>query len=156
MIRSALCFLFCLTIVAAPAQKLYLPRDIQQAYNNGTRSLDGRPGKNYWQNHGRYTITVTATPPSRTIYGAEQIVYTNNSPDTLRNLAFKLIVNIHKPGAPRLSGAGENYLTSGVHIDSFIVNGKAQPWNNNPNYFTTVPVRLQQALNAHDSVQLSI
>jgi hypothetical protein len=142
--------------VAAPAQKLYLPRDIQQAYNNGTRSLDGRPGKNYWQNHGRYTITVTATPPSRTIYGAEQIVYTNNSPDTLRNLAFKLIVNIHKPGAPRLSGAGENYLTSGVHIDSFIVNGKAQPWNNNPNYFTTVPVRLQQALNAHDSVQLSI
>ena len=156
MIRPALCFLFCLTVAAATAQQLYMPRDIQQAFNNGTRSLDGKPGKNYWQNYGRYDITVKATPPSRTIYGAEQIVYTNNSPDTLRNLAFKLIVNIHKPGAPRLSGAGEAYLTSGVHIDSFFVNGKAQPWNNNPNYFTTVPVRLQQPLNAHDSVQLSI
>src|SRR5689334_9308123 len=80
------------------AQKLYMPRDVQKAFEKGTRSPDGRPGKNYWQNHGRYQINLSAAPPSRTINGTESIVYSNNSPDTLRNLVFKLIVNIHKPG----------------------------------------------------------
>lgn len=157
MIRALLPTLFfCTTYCMAQAQQLYMPRDVQQAYKNQTRSFNGQPGKNYWQNHGRYDITVTATPPNRTVYGTEHITYINNSPDTLRNLVFKLIVNIHKPGAPRLSGVREDYLTSGVHIDSFVVNGKAQAWNNNPFYFTAVPVRLSSPLNAHDSVQLSI
>jgi hypothetical protein len=35
-----------------PDAGLYVPRDIQQAYAKGTRSPDGRPGPNYWQNHG--------------------------------------------------------------------------------------------------------
>jgi len=70
-----------------------MPRDVQRAFKNGTRSLDGRPGKNYWQNHARYNITVTAMPPDRNIKGEEQIVYTNNSPDTLKYLIFKLILN---------------------------------------------------------------
>lgn len=150
-------FLLCIaTSLIAQSQSLYVPRDIQQAYKKETRSPDGRPGKNYWQNHGRYNISIIAAPPMRTIYGSEQITYVNNSPDTLRNLAFKLIVNIHKPGAPRLRGETDDYFTTGVHIDSFVVNGKAQSWNNNPAYFTTVPVRLQRPLNAHDSIQLSI
>jgi hypothetical protein len=60
------------------AQELYIPRDIQQAYKKGTRSMDGKPGKNYWQNKGRYDIRITATPPSRTVRGSETIVYFNN------------------------------------------------------------------------------
>jgi hypothetical protein len=157
MIRFVLFLLFAgFTFANLEAQPLYMPRDIQKSFAKGTRSMDGRPGKNYWQNRGRYMITVTATPPEKTIYGTEQITYINNSPDTLRNLAFKLIVNIHKPGAPRLGGAGPDYLTSGVHIDSFVVNGKAQQWNDNPNFFTTVPVRLGKPLPAHDSIQLFI
>ena len=66
------------------AQQLYRPRAVKQAYDKGTRSPDGRPGPKYWQNHGRYTITVTALPPDRTVRGTEQIIYFNNSPDTLR------------------------------------------------------------------------
>jgi hypothetical protein len=152
-------FIFCISVLlvsTANAQNLYMPRDIQQAFKKGTRSPDGKPGKNYWQNFGRYNITIQAAPPSRTIRGTEQISYINNSPDTLKTLVFKLIVNIHKPGAPRLRGASADYLTSGVHIDSFIVNGRSHPWNNNPNYYTTVPVRLQKALPAHDSIQLQV
>ncbi|MEP7095061.1 MAG: M1 family peptidase, partial [Flavobacterium sp.] len=41
------------------AQELYMPRNIKQAYTNGTRSMDGKPGKNYWQNHGKYAIQLT-------------------------------------------------------------------------------------------------
>src|SRR4051794_6743553 len=88
-----------------PADPLDMPRAGRQAYPRGTRSPDGRPGPKYWQNHGRYSITITASPPDRTIRGTEQIVYANNSPDTLGTLIVKLLLNIHKQGAPRDGGA---------------------------------------------------
>src|SRR5438045_3656694 len=138
------------------AQQLYMPRTVQQAFNKGTRSSDGQPGKNYWQNKGRYNIAITAAPPNRTIHGSEQITYTNNSPDTLKNLVFKLIVNIHQPGAARLRPTDTAYLTSGVHIDSFVARGQAQPWKESSRYKTVHPVKLQQPLAPHDSVQLSV
>ena len=56
-----------------------MSRDVKQAYKNGTRSMDGKPGKNYWQNHGRYAITITAMPPGRTVKGAETITYIKQS-----------------------------------------------------------------------------
>jgi len=109
--------------ISINAQNLYMSRDVKQAYKNGTRAMDGKPGNNYWQNHGRYVISVTAMPPDRNIKGTETISYLNNSPDTLRNPAIKLFLNIHKPGAPREFGATPDYLTSGVHIDECKVNG---------------------------------
>jgi hypothetical protein len=142
--------------LAAPAAaQLYMPRAVKQAYANGTRSPDGRPGPRYWQNHGRYDITVTATPPDRTVRGTEQIVYVNDSPDTLANPVIKLFLNIHRPGAPRNGGASEDYLTPGVQIDRFAVNGAAVPWQGNPGLFTWQPVRLPAPLLPHDSVRLS-
>ena len=143
------------SFLSLQAQTLYLPRDIQQAYKKGTRSLDGRPGKNYWQNHGRYDITITARPPDRTIKGTEKIVYFNNSPDTLRNPVIKLFLNIHKPGAPRLGGAPEDYLTPGVKIDAFSVNGQARKWEENSFLYTWQPFTLTKPLPPHDSVQVS-
>src|SRR6476469_3201443 len=138
------------------AQQLYMPRDIRHAFNAGTRTLNGQPGKEYWQNTGRYNITIAALPPDRTIRGSEQITYINNSPDTLRNLVFKLILNIHQPGAARFFPADTAYLTSGVHIDSFVVNGNAQPWPELQFFKTFAPVELQQPLVPHDSVHLSV
>jgi len=138
------------------ASSLYMPRDVQAAYRKGTRSPDGRPGPRYWQNRGRYTIAITALPPDRTIRGSEDIVYMNNSPDTLRNPVFKLLLNIHKPGAPRGGGASADYLTSGVHIDSLMVNGQATPWPGVENAFTWARLRLPTPLVPHDSVHLSI
>src|ERR1700722_18553667 len=98
MIRS---FLFSASLLLgwqAGAQTLTMPPEIQKAYDNGTRSLDGKPGSRYWQNHGSYTISLTVSPPSPVINGVEQIVYTNNSPDTLRSLNMKLIMNVHRAG----------------------------------------------------------
>ncbi len=144
--------------VPLPAQgsdPLYTPRAIRMTYQKGTRSLDGRPGPNYWQNHGRYRITLTATPPDRMIRGAEQITYINHSPDTLRTLAIKLLLNEHKPGAPRHGGANPAYLGPGIIIDRFAVNGAAQPWSEAPTTFTTATVRLPVPLNPADSVQLT-
>ncbi len=134
---------------------LYMPRDIKTAYKKGTRSMDGRPGKNYWQNKGVYTINITAMPPDRNIRGNEQITYTNNSSDTLRNPVIKLFLNIHKPGAPRDGSAQKDYLTSGVQIDGYSVNGQSMKWQQNPFLFTWQPVHLSQPLLPHQSIQLS-
>ena len=135
------------------SQDLYKPRDVQQAFKKETRSPDGRPGKNYWQNHARYTITVSALPPSRTIHGTEQITYVNNSPDTLKSLVFKLIVNIHKPGAARLRPVTEDYLTSGIHIDSFTINNTPKAWKESS---TIHAEKLDVPLTSHDSVRLFV
>ena len=154
--RSAIIAGLCLTLLpASTPPSLYMPRAVKKAYANRTRSPDGRPGSRYWQNHGRYAITVTALPPDRTIRGMERIVYANNSPDTLKALVIKLLLNIHKPGAPRAGGAAADYLTSGVHIDTFAVNGTPTPWAENPRFFTWQPVRLPAPLLPHDSVRLS-
>ena len=147
----------CLSLIAAQLpQTLYMPRTYRRALRDGTRSSDGRPGSKYWENHARYRISVTASPPNRTIHGTEQVSYTNNSPDTLRTLVFKLFMNVHRPGAPRGTGASQAYLTTGEHVDSLAVNGKAAEWPSDPSYFTSVPVTLPSPLAPRDSVRLDI
>jgi len=140
----------------AQSQSLYMPRDIQHAYDKGTRSMDGKPGKNYWQNHGRYVISITALPPNRTIKGSEQIVYFNNSPDTLKRLNMKLILNIHRPGAARFGNAGDDYLTPGVQIDKFVIDGTNKAWNNAAASATNQLISLPKPLYPHDSVRMDI
>jgi hypothetical protein len=154
--KSWLVALLAVPLFPAPvAQSLYMPRTVKEAIRKGTRSLDGRPGPNYWENHGRYSISLTVAPPDRTIRGTEQISYSNNSPDTLKSLVIKLFINIHKPGAPRAGGAADAYLTPGVHIDSFAVNGTATPWGDDARTFTWKRVRLKTPLMPHDSVKLA-
>jgi len=117
--------------------------------------MDGKPGKNYWQNHGRYAITITAMPPGRTVKGTETITYINNSPDTLRSPSIKLFLNIHKPGAPREFGATPDYLTPGVQVDECKVNGQTIQVRSDQFVFTNLPVKLSKPLLPHDSVQFS-
>ena len=133
--------LLCVPLIAAQLPRtLYMPRTYRRALLDSTRSPSGRPGPKYWENHGRYHITVTASPPNRTIHGVEQVSYFNNSPDTLHRLVFKLLMNVHRPGAPRGTGAAQDYLTTGEHVDSFAVNGERAAWPSDPEYFTLVPV----------------
>ncbi|HEV8515814.1 MAG TPA: M1 family metallopeptidase [Cyclobacteriaceae bacterium] len=155
MKQLLLFFSLSLVIFSLSAQELYMPRDIKEAYRKGTRSLDGKPGKNYWQNHGSYNITVTALPPDRNVKGEESITYFNNSPDSIRNPVIKLFLNIHKPGAPRNFGATEDYLTSGMKIDEVTFNGAPYVWKENPNRFTWYPMPLPKPLAPHDSMKLT-
>src|ERR1700761_8758135 len=145
-----------LSLLSLQSQSLYTPRDIKQAYQKGTRSIDGRPGPRYWQNGARYDITVTALPPDRTIRGTETIVYTNNSPDTLQVLDFRLIVNIHKPGIARAMHVDSAYLTPGVFIDTYAENGQTRAWHNGETDGTWKMFRLGNPLLPHDSVHLDI
>jgi len=157
LIPTALsCLLLAGLVHAAQAQTaLYQPRDIKRAYEKGTRAADGRPGPNYWQNHARYDITVQALPPARAIKGRETITYFNNSPDTLKSLVVRLIQNIHKPGVARDRDAAPDYLTTGVQVDSFAVNGQARPFDSQ-RAGTLQAVALPRPLLPHDSVRLNV
>jgi hypothetical protein len=142
---------------AATAQTtptLYQPRDIKRAFDKGTRAADGRPGPKYWQNRARYDITVQAAPPARDIRGRETITYFNNSPDTLKQLVLRIILNVHKPEASREGDVSPDYLTSGVVIDSFRVAGHLGQLP--PDLGTAPSVRLPKALAPHDSVKLAV
>jgi hypothetical protein len=148
--------LSCIALAQVQAQDLYIPRDVKLAYEKGTRSMDGKPGKNYWLCHGRYNISITVAPPSPRVKGHETITWFNNSPDTLRQLNMKLIMNIHRPGAARFGNAPDNYLTEGIQVDDFMVDGSKQSWNNKQASQTNQLVPLQKALMPHDSVKLNI
>lgn len=126
-----------------------MPADIQAAYTKGTRALNGKPGKNYWQNHGRYHIAVSMVPPDNTIKGVEQITYFNNSPDTLHSLNIKLIVNVHRAG--RRGNPGE-----GIMVDNININGAKAAWDNAIDTTTNQMVDLNKPLMPHDSVKLDI
>ncbi|MCC3154468.1 M1 family metallopeptidase [Hymenobacter sp. BT770] len=156
MIRLFLALLLLVgTLRPAAAQSLYMPRDIKAAFAKGTRAPDGRPGPNYWQNRARYDISVQAAPPARDIRGRETITYFNNSPDTLKQVVLRLIMNIHRPGAARDADAAPDYLTSGLVIDTFKVAGQNRPAPGAQGG-TSPSVRLPRPLAPHDSLKFSI
>ncbi len=106
------------------AQQLPVPRNIQAAYEKGTRSADGKPGKNYWQNTATYKLDIDFNPATRLLSGVVDINYSNNSPDTLKQIWFKLYPNLYKKGTPRSSKIAPEDLTDGVTIDSLWINEK--------------------------------
>lgn len=140
---------FLLLGLEGGAQSLTMPPEIQKAYDNGTRSLSGKPGKKYWQNHARYSIALTVMPPDNIIRGVEQISYVNESPDTLRSLNMKLIVNVHRARA----GAD---TSSGLKVDEIMIRGVKAPWDNSEATTTNQPINLMEPLMPHDSIKLDI
>ncbi|MCK0129888.1 hypothetical protein MWU59_00065 [Flavobacteriaceae bacterium F08102] len=156
MFRKITLFLAALFLVEGVyTQTRYHPRDIQKAYQNETRSFDGTPGKAYWQNSATYTIKLVISPPNRRVKGEEIIVYKNKSPQTLKSLNFKLILNHHKPEAARLNPVSKEYLTTGIQVDKFLENGKERLWNYNDDT-TNKSIPLTEALLPNQEVTLTI
>ena len=127
------------------AQELYMPRNIKAAYQKGTRSLDGKPGKNYWQNHGKYNMEITVNPDTKVVNGTESIDYTNNSRDMLKSITIRFVNNLHKPTSPRGGSVSEDFLAAGLTITSFKINGEVYNVNAK-NWGTTGDVRLKSPL----------
>lgn len=124
MIQRSLVLMALFSSVMATAQvKLTLPRNLPAAYEKGTRSSSGQPGSKYWQNTGNYTIDINFNPDTRLLNGKVDIEYTNNSPNTLQHILFKLYPNIYKKGSIRMMPVRPSDITDGVRISSFQYNG---------------------------------
>ncbi len=124
--KNAIFLLFLLLSVSKSIsqQTLQIPLNIQDAYDNETRSASGAPGKNYWQNTADYSLSINFNPSSREVNGIDSIQYFNNSPDTLTEIWFKLYPNFYKRNSPRLQNVDEADLSDGVQIKNIFINGK--------------------------------
>ncbi|MBW4467105.1 MAG: M1 family metallopeptidase [Pegethrix bostrychoides GSE-TBD4-15B] len=69
------------------------------------------------------------------VSATEEITYFNNSPDALTSIPFRLYLNAHMPEAMREVPVDQKFLTSGIQIDEFRVNGKVQKWDDPKNPF---------------------
>ncbi|KQB99573.1 M1 family metallopeptidase [Pedobacter sp. Hv1] len=127
------------------AQELYMPRNVKAAYQKGTRSLDGKPGKNYWQNHGKYNMEITVNPDTKVVSGTESIDYSNNSRDTLKSITIRFVNNLHKPTSPRGGSVSEDFLSAGLTITTLKINGEVYNVNTK-NWGTTGDVKLKSPL----------
>lgn len=137
------------------AQELYIPRNIVKAYENNTRSLDGKPGKNYWQNSGDYKIEFNVNPTTKVVSGNETIIYKNNSPETLKSIVVRFVNNVHKPTSPRAAKSSKDFLSDGLTIKSLSVNGKnykvdSEDWE------TFYELKLTETLSANSTNTIKI
>ncbi len=136
-----------------------LPTSFAMAVERGTRTIDGRPGPNYWQQYARYDLTARIDTATRRLDGEGRIVYLNRSPDTLRQLFLELPLNVHAEGVVRNEPAE---VTGGVSLHYVAVDGQEafQPADapaGTPRYAvngTRLIIFLQRDLAPGDSVQL--
>lgn len=103
---------------------LFIPRNIQKAYENNTRSFDGTPGNNYWQNYSDYKIEAELYPDSSLLKGKEKIKYYNNSPDTLNEIVIRLYNDIFEPNSVRDWQMNKKALQDGIQVTKIIIDDK--------------------------------
>lgn len=106
-------------------EKLLIPRNIKPAYEKGTRSYNGKPGAEYWQNSADYKIDVGVDPSTYQINGSEEIRYYNNSPDSLKRIVLRLYQNVFKKGSVRDYSIVPEAVNNGVSITKISIQGRS-------------------------------
>jgi len=120
-ILSVLCFFAAVGLIRAQTPSHF---DQHKAFDPifypslGTvyRSATGEPGPKYWSNRADYTINTTLDTTKHELSGSVTITYTNNSPDTLKELVFKLYPNFYKKGVMRNYKLDAVDMNDGVQI----------------------------------------
>ena len=144
--------------ISMAQSSLFMPDNINKAYQNGSRSLDGKPGGKYFQNTTDYNIEVDFDPQSRLLTGSETINFTNNSPDSLRSIVFNLYGNLYKKGAARrvtidTGHAGEGFVLNKLIFNDETIDLKSTAVSvDGPN----LTVKLAQAIRSGTSVKFTI
>ncbi|NJO91090.1 MAG: M1 family metallopeptidase [Chloroflexia bacterium] len=107
----------------AQESRFFVPKEIKQAYEKGTRSYDGKPGPNYWQNFVDYKIKVEVIPTEKLVVGEEKVKFKNNSPKTMNAIVLRLYANVFKKGSGRAYGIDKRDLHDGVELSDLKING---------------------------------
>ena len=127
--------------------------------NNATRSADGSPGHQYWQNRADYTITAALDDVKNEITATVIITYKNNSPQSLSHLWLHLDQNLFSKksrghlrlpvdGQSRYGDANTDF-DGGFDIASVTVNDKVVDFVITD---TRMQLRLQEAMKASGDV----
>ena len=137
---------------------LFMQKEIRQAFKKGTRSYSAKPGKNYFVNKTDYKITADFNPETRLLTGNEIITYSNNSPDTLKQMYFNLYQDIFKKGNSRDWDIGPVDITDGVKIKKIIFNDKEIDLKSKDvsNRQSILRINLPQNINPHSNAKVEI
>lgn len=154
-IAASLGLLLSLQLMAQQP-KLFVPLNVQRAIERGTRTTDGKPGPNYFQNRSDYRIKATFDPKTGELVGRETIVYENNSPDSLRNIILRLYPNLFKVGAERQSAVDPADLNNGVELQEIRVNGSPISTEKLKYAGTNAIIPMKPSIKANTSVTLDI
>jgi hypothetical protein len=136
---------------------------------NAYRSGNGAPGPMYWQNQADYDLHAALDTKNKELSGAETILYTNNSPDTLPSLWLRLEQNIYRKdsrgqilandlsrglrddSAPAAAQVTDGFVFDSVEVEQGTQKTKADYLVND----TRMQIRLPEPLKGHGS-QLKI
>ncbi|MEO9871444.1 M1 family metallopeptidase [Ekhidna sp.] len=155
---SAIITLMLCVSLFAQEKRFFMPKEMQEAYKNGTRSYDGKPGDNYWHNTVDYNLKATIDPTTRGIDGISTIKYTNNSPDDLSTVVVRLYNDVFRKANPRASRVDPRDIDEGVTLNMVKVRGDSvdlesrSVTRNGTNLF----VRLTEPVKSGESVELQI
>ncbi|HEX9729304.1 MAG TPA: M1 family metallopeptidase [Gemmatimonadales bacterium] len=97
------------------------PAAYQAAVARGTRTADGAPGPNYWQQWTDYTLFASLDPTGNRIEGRAQMRYHNNAPGPLPVVFLHVLQNIHAAGAVRNE---PQEVTGGVQLRRVAAGGQ--------------------------------
>ena len=145
----------CISMVSLGQNPLPVPYNLKTTYDKGTRSSEGTPGKRYWQNKADYDIKINFNPSTRLLTGSETITYINNSPDTLKEILFKLYPNLYKKGSPRMMKIDDADATDGISIETVSVNNTDQDITKLRIDATNMSIRIKP-LASNGSIQFKI
>lgn len=151
-------FSFSITNLNAQSN-LFTPLNFLKAVDKGTRTLNGMPGKNYWQNSSDYFIKAKIHPLERLLEGSQRIIYYNNSPDSLASIYLRLYQNIQKPTAPRDGQFNNDWLTDGMIISSLKAGGDEYDLNDIKSinqYATNFQITLKDKIPPGSQIELEI
>jgi hypothetical protein len=110
--------------IAAQSSYYPVPNEFKRAVNNQTRTTNGLPGANYWQNSTNYKIEAEVFPEDASLRGKLEAEYFNNSPDTLKRLVFNMYQDILKKGNSRDWDLGTEDLHEGTVIHQIKIDNK--------------------------------
>ncbi len=139
-------------------EKLFVPNEIQGAVNNKTRTNNGEPGKNYWQNKIKYKIKADFNPITGLLKGTENINYINLSPYTLNMLVINLYPNLYKKGRTRDKPVHLGDLHKGVIISKIIIGDEEIEPNDENCFFegTLLYLNLPKSLKTNMEINFGI
>jgi hypothetical protein len=130
------------------AQNRLLPLNIQKAYENKTRSTEGHAGESYWQNKAVYKMDVNVDTRNDVLTGTARISYFNQSPDTLKEMVFRLYQDFFKKGGARQWSIPQGDLSDGMKISRLRIGGINYDATNDfpQRYMTNLSIQLKEVI----------
>lgn len=158
--KTIISILLIVSSILAQPHQFYMSKPVQKAYENGTRSFDGNPGGDYWQNRADYEIEVSIDPWKKEVNGSLLVNYFNESPDTLTKIVMRLYQDFYKKGNNRDFQISTEAVHDGVDIKRVSVRGNelvtSEGTQNISRSGTNMHISLDEPLNPGEEIAIEV